>query len=121
MNVLILEDMPDQAFIIDLYLTKMGFKTIVSYSGYEALQIVKKADIIVTDLAMPELSGIEFIKYVRQQSQTPIVVISAYCDEDTKDDAFKAGANYYMVKPIIQTDLKRIFKQWQAQIQKTYF
>jgi len=113
MKVLILEDMPDQAFIVDYFLKNMGFKTIISYSGYEALQIFKNVDIIVTDLAMPEMSGLEFIRFVREQSKIPIVIVSAYCDEDTKDDAFKAGANYYMVKPIEPADIKRIFKQWQ--------
>jgi CheY-like chemotaxis protein len=114
MKVLILEDMPDQAYIVEYYLKKMGFKTVISYSGYEAIQLLTKVDIIVTDIQMPEMSGMEFIRFVREQSQIPIIVISAYADHHIMDEVFKTGANYYLVKPIDSADLKRIFRQWQS-------
>lgn len=113
MNVLILEDLPDQAFLVELILKKMKFRTVISYSGYEAVQLINKVDIIVTDLAMPEMSGMEFIRFVREQSQIPIIVISAYADHHIMDEVYKTGADYYLTKPINPADLKRIFKQWQ--------
>lgn len=113
-TVLILEDMPDQAFVVQHYLKGMKFKTIVLYSAYEALQLVKKVDIIITDIRMPEMNGLDFIKYVRKDFQIPIIVISAYFDHLIKEEAFRSGANYYLVKPIEANDLKRIFKQWEC-------
>lgn len=111
-TVLILEDMPDQAFIVQHYLKGMKYKTIISYSAYEALQLINKVDIIITDIRMPEMDGLSFIKFVREQMpDIPIIVISAYSDHIVKEEAFRLGTNYYLVKPIEANDLKRIFKQ----------
>lgn len=114
MKVLILEDMVEQAFVIQSYLKRMGCQSVIYYSGYEAIAKIERGDIdvIVTDLGMPEMNGIEFIRRVREFSQIPIIVISAWVQEYDKQRAFQVGANYYLEKPLMINDLKRIFKQW---------
>jgi two-component system, chemotaxis family, chemotaxis protein CheY len=112
MKVLILEDMPEQAFIVQHQLKKLGFTCEMCFNPFLALTKIKSFDIIVTDIGMPEMDGIQFIKKARELTKAPIVVISNYAQEWDKDFAFDAGANYYLIKPLLPGDLKRVFNQW---------
>ena len=111
-NILIMEDQPDQAFLVQHALVNMKFLTVVCHNTFRAIEMVRQGefDVIVTDLAMPEMGGIEFIKYVRMiDGKIPIVVVTAYVSQEDKDEAFKAGADYFIGKPFMSADLKNVF------------
>ncbi len=114
-RVLIMEDHPDQAFLVQHALVNMKFLTVVCHNTFRAIEMIrhKEFDIIVTDIAMPEMGGIEFIKYVRQiDTNIPIVVLTAHIDNETKSDSFKSGANYFITKPFMVSDIKNVFEKY---------
>lgn len=115
MKVLILEDDSVHAFLFKKQITRLGHEPILCFSGFSAIEKVRKneVDVVITDLAMPEMTGIDFIIRIREFSDIAIIVVSAYVQEFAKQAAFKVGANYYLCKPVLIDDLKAIFKQWE--------
>jgi len=71
-----------------------------------------KPDIIITDIKMPKLNGLEFIKKIRaKDTQTPIVVTSAYADQDLLLESIKLSLVEYVIKPMKERDLNRILEE----------
>jgi len=86
----------------------------VARDGIEAYEIYQKnhPDIIITDVKMPKLSGIGFIKKVRElDSKIPIVVTSAYTDREYLLESIKLSLVEYLVKPMREDDLERVLKE----------
>ena len=82
--------------------------------GKEALSLYKKykPNIIITDIKMPKLSGLELIKTIREKDKiTPIVVTSAYTDQDFLLESIKLSLVEYVIKPIKGSDLVRLLNQ----------
>ncbi len=110
-----MEDVPEQAFLVQHTLVNMKFLTVVCHNTFRAIEMIrqKEFDVIVTDIAMPEMGGIEFIKYVRMiDKEIPIVVITAYADNETKSDSFKAGADYFIGKPFTTGEIRTVFEKF---------
>lgn len=87
--------------------------------GAEALDIYKKEnpDIIITDIKMPKLNGLELIKKIREKnSKTPIIVTSAHTDQNFLLESIKLSLVEYVVKPIKEKDLSRILMQCAKQL-----
>ncbi len=82
--------------------------------GAEALELYSKhqPSIIITDIKMPKLNGLEFIKKIREKNQDiPIIVTSAYTDQDFLLESIKLSLVEYVVKPIKEQDLSRLLKE----------
>ena len=101
-TILIVED---EAVLSDAYtmiLQKEGFKTITAFDGKEALKTVGKQpiDLILLDLRMPHMSGLEFLKelHKKQKNIPKTIVFSNYDVQKDIDEAFKYGATRYMLK-----------------------
>lgn len=102
--ILIVEDDRKTASILSLYLQKEGFETVEAYDGMAALSLLKKHRpiFILLDLMIPYLDGIEFCKKVRQDSQdsnVPIMMVTAKVEEVDKLIGLSVGADDYVVKP----------------------
>lgn len=88
-----------------------GHEIVVAKDGKEASELISQAidsfDVIVTDLLMPHMSGLELINLVRVQYQSslPIVVLSRVGNEDTVLQAFELGADDYLTKPFSPNEL----------------
>lgn len=76
-------------------------------SGEEAIEIYKAGefDLVLLDLILPGISGIDLCLWIRQQSDVPIIVLSAHEDEDLKVRALDAGADDYITKPFSQVEM----------------
>jgi two-component system sensor histidine kinase and response regulator WspE len=112
-KVLVVEDHHDTSFLLCRLLKMEGYEVehaIDGMVGYNAAENARP-DLIVTDIQMPRMDGIEMIKRIRESqpiSQTPIIVISAY-GKRLIDDALLAGADDFVEKPIdLETFLQTI-------------
>jgi CheY-like chemotaxis protein len=102
-TALIIEDIPEHAFITSYFLQKSGYMTTTCHDPFRAISLVKtgQVTIVVTDLYMPEMNGLDLIRYIRQVNKTiPVIVISAYCCDENKVSALRSGANHFLCKPI---------------------
>lgn len=100
-KVLIVEDEQSISNFISMILTANGYDTIVVRSGEEALTMISShcPDLIVLDLGLPDMDGIEVLKSVRKWSSLPVVVVSARSHERDKVAALDLGADDYLTKP----------------------
>lgn len=112
---LLIEDRFEDAYIVEYHLVKMGYLVTHCDNPFKAIELVKtgKVDVVVTDINIPEMSGYDIIKHIRgTHSKVPIVCISCMDDEDSRIEAMKAGADYYLCKPINSSDMKAVFSQY---------
>src|SRR5262245_51835545 len=104
-TILVVDDYSDNRTLLSAWLRAKGYKVIEARDGKEGVLQANRSnpDLILMDLAMPELDGIEATRQIRQRrtfSRTPIFAISAYATHDVKDDALAAGCNEVFTKPL---------------------
>src|SRR5438309_5319749 len=109
-KVLIAEDNPQAAELIQDYLDGAGWELRVAADGDETLRLVKewKPDVLLLDIMMPKLSGFEVCKRLRADPATrdlPVLMITALDQPSDVDRAVDAGTNDFLTKPIHKTDL----------------
>ncbi len=99
--ILIVEDEKEIAKFIDLELQAEGYRTEVAYDGITGLSKFRELtpDLIVLDLMLPVLDGIEVAHRIRKTSNTPIIILTAKDSVDDKVTGLDAGADDYLVKP----------------------
>lgn len=97
----VIEDERNIANFIETVLTNESYKVLTAATGREGLSLITSQcpDIILLDLGLPDMDGIEIIKEVRTFAKTPIVVISARTQEEEKVAALDFGADDYITKP----------------------
>lgn len=104
MSILICEDNKLVAVTLSAILGKEGYKTEFAYDGNKAIELLNKNDylILLVDIHLPYLSGLELLKYVRSElnKKTPVIVISTFSDPQVIKQAKLLGANDYIVKPL---------------------
>lgn len=107
MTILIVEDDKYIVSFITIYLKDEGYKTIIAGTGKEAVSLfyANNPDIILLDLGLPDMDGMEVIRQVRERGNTPIIVISARGEESEKIQALDCGADDYMTKPFHMGEL----------------
>lgn len=99
-RVLLVEDDWALRRIIQLNLAARGYQVDVAASGAAALELTQQhPDIIVVDLGLPDMDGIDLITHIRRFSATPILVASARDAHDWRPAALGAGADRYLAKP----------------------
>jgi two-component system KDP operon response regulator KdpE len=100
-RVLIVDDEPAIRKFLRVTLTAQAYNTIEAASGQEALvrAAADKPDIIVLDIGLPDINGIEVTKLLRQWTQIPIIILSVRGAESDKIAALDAGADDYLTKP----------------------
>jgi DNA-binding response OmpR family regulator len=103
-KILVVEDNLDTRELIHLHLTTEGFTVVTASNGREGLYLAaaEHPDLIITDISMPEIDGLELVRQLRGQSEferVPILVLTAF-GADQMDQAIKAGANRALNKPV---------------------
>lgn len=103
--ILVIEDYSDSRTLLSSWLRAKGYKVVEAKDGKEGVLQANRVtpDLILMDLAMPELDGVEATRQIRQRhvlSRTPIFAISAYATHEIKADAVAAGCTEVFMKPL---------------------
>ncbi|MGD1874984.1 MAG: PleD family two-component system response regulator [Mastigocoleus sp.] len=109
-TVLVVDDTPSQLELINLYLKDNGYNVIRATNAKEAFEkaIFSPPDVIITDIVMPEMSGFEFCRRLKRNSEThqvPIIICSSKDKEIDKVWGMRQGAQMYLTKPFSKHDL----------------
>ena len=106
-NILIVEDDPNIRRLVRVNLTKRGYSVSEAEDSHQAIaQFQAEAiDLVLLDLMLPGLSGVDVCKWIRERSDVPIIVLSARVEEDLKVAALDAGADDYVTKPFGSDEL----------------
>ena len=124
MKVVIVEDEKDLAELVAFNLQKEGWQTMVALDGRTGLETItaELPDLVILDLMLPELTGIEVCKQLRRQEKTaaiPIIMVTAKGEEIDRVVGFEVGADDYLVKPFSTRELllriKAILRRTTAQ------
>ena len=100
-NILVVDDEPQITRVLKTTLSSQGYGVRTASDGDQAVQLMKEwtPDLVITDLRMPNLGGLELCRHVRAKSRIPIIVLSVKGEERIKVEALDAGADDYVTKP----------------------
>jgi len=118
MKILIVEDEDMIREGISDYLSDCGYETIEAGDGEEALEqfFNHKVDLVLLDIQMPKRNGLEVLSEIRKSSQVPVLMLTAFQDEEYKMSAFAALADGYLEKPfslsLLKVRVDAIFKRY---------
>ncbi len=106
-HILVVDDEPQITRVLRTSLNAQGYEIRVANDGEAALEIVKDfaPDLVITDLAMPNMNGIELCRRLRKMSQVPILILSVRGEERSKIEALDSGADDYVTKPFSTGEL----------------
>ncbi|HEV2393160.1 MAG TPA: sigma-54 dependent transcriptional regulator [Verrucomicrobiae bacterium] len=113
-RILIVDDDPGQRSLLDSFLRSQGFATLTAMSGERALQILRaeKFDLMISDVRMPGLTGLETLRRARQEHAVlPVLLVTAYADIREAVGAMRDGALNYLAKPIDLDELLSTVQQ----------
>ena len=118
-KILVIDDNPDTRDLTHLHLTTEGFVVVVASDVREGLYmaVAEQPDLIITDISLPDINGIDLIKQLSAQPElnnVPILVLTAYGDEEM-DKAIRAGAYRAMGKPVHLDSLMAEVRQMLAE------
>ncbi len=107
MRILIVDDEPQITRVLRTSLQSHGYEVQVAHDGLEAFALFEQSppDLLITDLSMPRLDGLELTRAVRRVADTPIIVLSVREQEATKIAALDSGADDYVTKPFSAPEL----------------
>jgi len=110
-KILVVDDEIKMRRVLQMILQKEGYEIVTSKDGREALQKVEEEnfDLVLTDMKMPGLSGIDLLKKIRESDEEiPVIMITAYGTVETAVKAMKEGAYDYLLKPFEKDEMKII-------------
>ena len=107
-NILVCDDDKEIVKAIEIYLSKEGYNILKAYDGEEALEILKNNDdiqLIIVDIMMPKMDGIEVANKIREDKSIPIIMLSAKSEDYDKISGLNNGADDYVTKPFNPLEL----------------
>jgi DNA-binding response OmpR family regulator len=106
-TILIVDDESRLVSLVESYLSQAGYRVVKAANGREALFTARlaKPDLIILDIMMPEMDGYAFMRLYRQESNAPIILLTARVEEDDKVIGLELGADDYMTKPFRPREL----------------
>lgn len=124
MKLLIVDDDKEIVELLSIYAKNEGCEVIKAYDGKEALSKIvttKDIDLIILDIMMPKMDGMELVKHLRKESQIPIIMLTAKITDMDKIQGLIAGADDYVTKPFnpleIMARVKSLLRRSQMQVQ----
>lgn len=106
-KILVVDDEPQITRVLRTSLSSHGYEVSVANDGESALKALQESDpdLIITDLSMPKMTGIELCETIRDHSQVPIIVLSVRGEDKSKVEALDKGADDYVTKPFSISEL----------------
>jgi len=106
-RILVVDDEPQIRHSLHVNLENRNYDVTTVASGEEALEAIarRKPDVVIVDLVLPSMDGIELTRLIREHSPVPIIVLSAIGDERRKVEALESGADDYVTKPFGMEEL----------------
>jgi DNA-binding response OmpR family regulator len=106
-RVLVIDDEVNLVSLVKAYLEKDGYQVFTAADGLEGLLTYHRArpDLIILDRMMPEMDGIEFLRQLRKESNTPVIFLTARVEEEDRVLGLELGADDYLVKPFFPREL----------------
>jgi two-component system NtrC family response regulator len=106
-NILVIDDEAKMTYLVESALEEAGFSVTAVNSPDEAMKLMEKHsyDIIITDLTMPKISGLEILEKARQKGDSEVILMTAYGTVETAVEAMKKGAADYIMKPFPMDEL----------------
>lgn len=114
MRILLVDDHPEVRLSISEFLGQIGHETEHAGSGTEAIRLVRerRPDLVITDLRMPGMSGLELLTALREGPRAPpVALMTAFGDSATAVEALRQGAVDYLRKPIDVRELHRLIER----------
>jgi two-component system, cell cycle response regulator DivK len=115
LTVLVVEDDDDSRYLMRLELERLGYLVIEAEDGVKAVEMALRdhPDIILMDLTLPEMDGLEATERIRadpEMSEVPIIAVTAHQESDFREEAKASGFNAYVTKPIDGAWLNELIK-----------
>ena len=106
-RVLVVDDDVKTVELVKLYLNRDGYRVLTAYDGIEALRLAREGrpDLIVLDLMLPGMNGLEVCRTLRKESDVPIIMLTAMTTDQDKLNGLELGADDYMTKPFSPREL----------------
>ncbi len=106
-NILVVDDEKEIADLIEIHLMSQDYNVTKANDGEKCLKLLEenKYDLILLDLMMPKLDGIETLKRIREKSNVPVIIVTAKTTEKDKIQGLNIGADDYITKPIKPLEL----------------
>ena len=107
-KILIVDDEPDIREVVSVLLGSEGYNVVQAENGGSAVEMVyadKSIDLVILDIMMPGMTGVETCEMIRKRSNVPIMFLTAKSQDQDKVDAYSQGGDDYLVKPFSQTEL----------------
>lgn len=100
-KILVVDDDREICMLVEKYLSLNNYEVVKAYDGREAFQIFEREDfdMVITDIMMPQLDGIQLCKMIREKSEIPVLLLTAKNEDMDKVLGFKIGADDYVTKP----------------------
>lgn len=106
-TILVVDDEKRLVSVLEAYLQQEGYKVLKAHNGLEALTAARgdKPDLIVLDVMMPEMDGLQFMQLHRQEFDTPIILLTAKVESEDRILGLELGADDYVTKPFKPREL----------------
>ena len=106
-KVLVVDDDAKTVELVKLYLNRDGYRVVTAYDGNEALRMAREnhPDLIVLDLMLPGIDGLEICRILRNESDVPIIMLTALTTDDDRLTGLNLGADDYVTKPFSPREL----------------
>ncbi len=106
-RVLVVDDDVKTVELVKLYLNRDGYRVLIAYDGVETLRLAreKHPDLIILDLMLPGIDGLQVCRALRQESDVPIIMLTAKTTDQNKLTGLELGADDYVTKPFSPREL----------------
>ena len=117
-TILIVEDDPNIADLLHLYLEKEGYATAIAGDGGKGVEKFRELqpDLVLLDIMLPVMDGWEVLRSIRQESKTPVIMLTAKGETDDKVNGLKLGADDYITKPF---EAREVLARVEAVLRRT--
>jgi CheY-like chemotaxis protein len=115
-KILIVEDHPDVRRVLTLNLRHLGYEIVEANTGSSGIAqtISENPDLVLVDLSLPDVSGLEIAKVIKQNPRTaeiPLIALSDYSEREIAPKALEAGMAAYLMKPVETEELAKVIEQ----------